>query len=80
MRRKLSKEEIKKLDFPVIGWPFAPAFAIVFMVFILAMIGYFPDSRPAIYVGVVWLAILCIAYKVKIKPQEKQLKDINQSK
>ena len=37
MRRKLSKSEIKALDFPVIGWPYAPAFAIVFMLFILAM-------------------------------------------
>ncbi|MFC6051302.1 proline-specific permease ProY [Acinetobacter sp. Ac_877] len=77
MRRKLSKEEIKQLDFPVIGWPFAPAFAIVFMLFILAMIGYFPDSRPAIYVGGVWLAILCVAYYIKIKPQEKRLKNLH---
>ncbi|MGP4880141.1 proline-specific permease ProY, partial [Klebsiella pneumoniae] len=63
MRRKLSTAEIKALDFPVFGWPYAPAFAIGFMVFILVMMGYFPDSRPAIYVGITWLALLTIAYR-----------------
>ncbi|OTG81722.1 amino acid permease [Acinetobacter sp. ANC 4648] len=71
MRRKLSTEEIKALDFPVIGWPYAPAFAIIFMLFILAMMAYFPDSRPAIYVGFGWLAILWVAYIVKVKPKLK---------
>ncbi|OTG66676.1 amino acid permease [Acinetobacter silvestris] len=74
MRRKLSTEEIKALDFPVIGWPYAPAFAIIFMLFILAMMAYFPDSRPAIYVGFGWLFILWIAYIVKIKPKLKGFK------
>lgn len=69
MRRKLSAAEIKALDFPVIGWPYAPAFAVVFMLFILAIIAYFPDSRPAIYVGAVWLVILWIAYSFKVKPK-----------
>ncbi len=71
MRRKLSTEEIKALDFPVIGWPYAPAFAVIFMLFILAMMAYFPDSRPAIYVGIGWLIILWIAYIVKVKPKLK---------
>ena len=49
MRRKIVEiRQIKALDFPVIGWPYAPAFAIAFMLFILAMMGYFPDSRPAL--------------------------------
>ena len=58
------------LDFPVIGWPYAPAFAIGFMVFILVMMGYFPDSRPAIYVGITWLVLLMIAYRIWVKPQQ----------
>lgn len=63
MRKKLSVEEIKKLDFPVIGWPIAPILATAFMIFVIAMIGYFPDSRPALYVGVAWLALLAVAHK-----------------
>ncbi|EXR42935.1 amino acid permease [Acinetobacter sp. 1294243] len=77
MRRKLSTAEIKALDFPVIGWPYAPAFAIGFMVFILVMMGYFPDSRPAIYVGITWLVLLMIAYRIWVKPQQNSGKQIN---
>ena len=75
MRRKLSKSEIKALDFPVIGWPYAPAFAIVFMLFILAMMGYFPDSRPALYVGITWLVLLWIAYTIWVKPKQNSVKE-----
>ncbi|AOA58361.1 amino acid permease [Acinetobacter larvae] len=76
MRRQLSAQEIKNLDFPVIGWPLLPAFAICFMLFILCMMGYFPESRPAIYVGLSWLALLGIAYLIWIKPQQS-IKDDN---
>lgn len=74
MRCKMSKEQIKALDFPVIGWPYAPAFAIAFMLFILAMMGYFPDSRPALYVGITWLVLLCIAYNIWVKPKQDAIK------
>ncbi|MFW1939218.1 amino acid permease [Acinetobacter junii] len=74
MRRKMSKEQIKALDFPVIGWPYAPAFAIAFMLFILAMMGYFPESRPALYVGITWLVLLCIAYNIWVKPKQDAIK------
>lgn len=77
MRRKLSTAEIKALDFPVWGWPYAPAFAIGFMVFILVMMGYFPDSRPAIYVGITWLALLTIAYRIWVKPEQSLGKENN---
>ncbi|EPF4146922.1 proline-specific permease ProY, partial [Acinetobacter baumannii] len=39
-------------------------------VFILVMMGYFPDSRPAIYVGITWLALLTIAYRIWVKPEQ----------
>ncbi|KAF5305872.1 hypothetical protein FQR65_LT18657 [Abscondita terminalis] len=69
MRKKLSAEEIKKLDFPVVGWPVAPILATAFMVFVIAMIGYFPASRPALYVGAIWLALLAVAYQLWVKPR-----------
>nr|WP_174505310.1 amino acid permease [Acinetobacter sp. Marseille-Q1620] len=76
MRRKMSKEEIKSLDFPVIGWPYAPAFAIVFMVFILIMMGYFPESRPAIFVGIGWLLLLWLSYMIWVKPKQTEYEDV----
>ncbi|TCM66650.1 histidine:proton symporter (AAT family) [Acinetobacter calcoaceticus] len=71
MRRKLSVEEIKKLDFPMFAWPIAPALAIAFMLFVLGMMAYFPQSRTAIYVGISWLLILTVAYKLWVKPNER---------
>lgn len=67
MRKKLSADEIKKLDFPIIGWPIAPILATAFMIFVIAMIGYFPDSRPALYVGAAWLALLAVAHKFLVE-------------
>ena len=71
MRKKLSQDEIKKLDFPVIGWPIAPIIATLFMLFVIAIIGYFPDSRPALYVGAIWLVILTVAYYIWIRPKQQ---------
>ncbi len=62
MRRSMSKEEAAALQFPVPFWPFAPAAAIAFMLFVFAVLGYFPDSRMALYVGGVWIALLSIGY------------------
>lgn len=71
MRKKLSVEDIKKLDFPIIGWPVAPIIATAFMIFVIAMIGYFPDSRPALYVGAIWLVFLAVAHKFLVKPKNR---------
>lgn len=67
MRKKLSKEEINKLDFPMFGFPIAPIIATIFMVFVILMIGYFPSTRPALYVGGIWLVLLGIAYLFWVK-------------
>lgn len=79
MRRQMSPQEVKELGFPIIGWPYAPAITIAFMVFILAMMAYFPASRPAIYVGIVWLVILTIAYKIWVEPKQQNDADDDQS-
>ncbi|AOA59614.1 amino acid permease [Acinetobacter larvae] len=68
MRRQMSAAEVKALEFPMIAWPIAPIFAIAFLVFIFVIIGYFEDSRPAIYVGFAWLLLLSIAYALWVKP------------
>lgn len=70
MRRQMSPEQVKALDFPILGWPYAPALAIAFMLFVMAMMAYFPDSRPAIYVGLSWLVLLSIAYWIWVRPTQ----------
>ncbi|WP_122425331.1 amino acid permease [Pseudomonas viridiflava] len=74
MRRAMSAEEVAELKFPVPFWPYAPAAAIVFMLFIFGVLGYFPDNRAALIVGAVWIVLLVIAYRLWVQP--KSLKSV----
>ncbi|MGJ7551241.1 amino acid permease [Pseudomonas alloputida] len=62
MRRGMSKEEVAALDYRVPLWPVGPACAIAFMVFVFGVLGWFPASRTAMYVGVGWLVLLSLGY------------------
>lgn len=68
MRRSMSSEQVAQLQFPVPFWPFAPLAAITFMLFIIGVLGYFSDTQPALIVGVIWIALLAVAYLVWVKP------------
>ncbi|AHF70041.1 MULTISPECIES: amino acid permease [Pseudomonas] len=72
MRRSMSREEVAQLKFPVPFWPYGPAAAIVFMLFIFGVLGYFPDNRAALIVGAIWIVLLVIAYYLWIKPRHTQ--------
>ncbi|PXC00520.1 proline-specific permease ProY, partial [Pseudomonas aeruginosa] len=69
MRRRMGPRQVAALKFPVPLWPFAPAAAIVFMLFIFVVLGYFPDTRPALWVGAIWIALLVIAYRRWVRPK-----------
>lgn len=62
MRRSMSKEEVDALVFPLPMWPIAPALTILFMLFVIGLLGYFEASRVALYVGVCWVLLLTTAY------------------
>lgn len=62
MRRGMNKDEAAALDYPVPLWPVAPACAIAFMVFIFGVLGWFPDTRTAMFVGLGWLTLLSVGY------------------
>ncbi|MEN1833357.1 amino acid permease [Pseudomonas lijiangensis] len=72
MRRSMSREEVAQLKFPVPFWPYGPAAAIVFMLFIFGVLGYFPDNRAALIVGAIWIVLLVIAYYLWIRPRHAQ--------
>ncbi|VTR58160.1 Proline-specific permease ProY [Serratia fonticola] len=67
MRRTLTKDEVAKLSFPVPWWPVAPALATAFMVFVIGLLGYFEESRIALYVGLIWVAFLTLAYTLWVR-------------
>jgi histidine transporter len=68
MRRSMSADEAAQLKFAVPFWPYGPAAAIVFMLFIFGVLGYFPDNRAALVAGVVWIGLLLVAYHIWVKP------------
>jgi histidine transporter len=72
MRRQMGREETAALKFPVPLWPVAPAAAIAFMLFIFGVLAYFPKTQPALWVGLVWIVLLIIAYWCWVKPKTPQ--------
>ncbi|KTS97835.1 amino acid permease [Pseudomonas parafulva] len=72
MRRSMSREQMAELKFPVPFWPWGPALAIAFMVFVFGVLGYFPDTQAALLVGMVWLVFLVASYLVWCKPRTGQ--------
>jgi len=71
-RRSLSKDQVKKLDFPLRGGVFTSVIAIIFLVFIIGLIGYFPTTRVSLYAGLVWVVLLLLGYYIKVSRQKKQ--------
>ena len=76
MRRSMTREQVAQLHFPVPFWPYAPAAAIVFMLFVFGVLGYFPDTQAALVVGAVWIVLLVIAYKLWVKPAAGQAVEV----
>ncbi|WP_379059369.1 proline-specific permease ProY [Pectobacterium brasiliense] len=68
-RRRLSKDEVKALAFPLRGGIATSVFGIIFLFFIIGLIGYFPDTRVSLYVGIIWILLLLVGYVWKKKRQ-----------
>lgn len=62
-RRTLSAEQKKALAFALPGGPFTATVGILFLVFIIGLIGYFPDTRVSLYVGIAWILLLLVSWQ-----------------
>lgn len=62
-RRTLSAEQKKALTFRLPGGPFTAAVGILFLAFIIGLIGYFPDTRISLYAGIAWIVLLLISWQ-----------------
>jgi len=69
MRQTLSAEQVSKLRFPVLLHPFGTLAGIAFMLFLFGGMAWFEDSRLALLVGVVWLALFTVCYFLFVKKQ-----------
>ncbi|MGB9098259.1 proline-specific permease ProY [Erwinia sp.] len=73
-RRSLSKEQAKELKFAMPGGIFTAIVGILFLVFIIGLIGYFPDTRISLYVGMGWLVVLLVSWQFVKKTLNKPVK------
>jgi AAT family amino acid transporter len=56
------RRQSEPLPFRLRLWPLSSLLALAFLAFVLVMLGYSPDTRVALYVGVAWVALLTAAY------------------
>lgn len=63
-RKTLSATEVAALKFSLPGGSKVAWFAILFLFFIIALIGYFPDTRISLYVGACWIVLLVVSFKL----------------
>lgn len=72
-RRRLTPEQAKGLDFPLRGGVYTSLLGILFLAFIIALIGYFPDTRISLYAGAIWILALLIGYRFVRQPTAPDL-------
>ncbi|CRL44384.1 Proline-specific permease ProY [Sodalis glossinidius str. 'morsitans'] len=67
-RHRLKPEQVQALKFPLPGGVLTASIGVVFLLFIIGLIGYFPTTRASLYVGAVWILLLLLGYRrVKTK-------------
>lgn len=67
MKRELVREHAEPSAFPAPWWPVANYAALAFMGLVLVVLGYFEDTRTALYVGAAWIVLLVLAYRIWVK-------------
>lgn len=61
-RKTLTPEQVKKLKFPLKGYPYTNYISIVFLAILVIIMFMSPDTRVAVIVGPLWLAVLVAYY------------------
>ncbi|MDF2065191.1 MULTISPECIES: amino acid permease [Bacillaceae] len=61
-RKTLSKGEVSRLTYKAIFFPFGSYIALAFLVLVLGLMAYFPETRIALIVGPIWIIGLVFMY------------------
>jgi amino acid transporter, AAT family len=61
-RKSLSPEQQKQLKFKMPFFPYSSYIALAFLIGVIGLMAYFPDTRIALIVGPIWYAILIAFY------------------
>ena len=62
MKRVIAQENRLPSEFPVPMWPVASYLTVGFIIMVIVLVGIVPESRPALWVGLIWVGIICLAY------------------
>ncbi|MBD0422623.1 amino acid permease [Streptomyces sp. TRM S81-3] len=68
-RRSMSAEEAASLKFPAPLWPYGQIAAIAFMAGVMVLLGFHENTRVALVVGAVWLALLAGVHALWVGPR-----------
>ena len=64
-RKSLSKGEVSRLTYKALLYPLGSYLVLAFLVLVLALMAYFPDTRIALIVGPIWVISLVFIYYKK---------------
>jgi len=64
-RKQLSTEQVKQLAFKLPFYPYSSYLSLAFLIGVIALMAYFPDTRIALIVGPAWLLLLTAVYFAK---------------
>lgn len=77
MRREIERKNRPESAFEVSFWPVASWAATVGILFVIVLLGWFPDTRVALIVGVVWLVLLGVGYLLFVKGGGRNRPDLD---
>ncbi len=67
MKHEIARDGKLPSEFPVPLWPAASYATVAFIVFIVVMIGVVENTRPALIVGLLWVGLLALAYRLWVR-------------
>ncbi|WP_200329658.1 amino acid permease [Leucobacter sp. L43] len=72
MKAEIAREHRLPSEFPVPLWPVASWLTVAFIVGVIVLVGIVPDSRPALWVGLVWVACVTACYFAWVRGDGRQ--------
>ncbi|WP_336992730.1 amino acid permease [Leucobacter sp. VD1] len=72
MKDEMRRDHRLPSEFPVPLWPVASWLTVGFIVLVIVMVGIVPESRPALVVGLVWVALLGACYLLFVRGEGRK--------
>lgn len=70
-RHRLSSEQLAMISHRMPFWPWGNYLTLAFLLLVVGLMAYFPDTRVALIIGPAWLVCLVIIYRFYCLPSKK---------